>query len=59
MARSYHWELWGKHFRNSGNFSGTTPHDALMILLLFGNWGQILCRLQNALSFREVGRFGH
>ena len=30
MVRSHCWELWG------------TPHDALMILLPFGNWGQIL-----------------
>ena len=37
----YRWVLWGKHFRNVGKFSLTTPHDAQMILLPFGNWGQI------------------
>ena len=42
MVRSYRWELWGKHFRDVGKFSLTTPHDVLMILLPFGNSGQIL-----------------
>ena len=24
---SHRWKLWGKHFRNAGKFSWTTPHD--------------------------------
>ena len=42
MVRSHRWELYAKHFREVRKFSQTTPHDTLMILLPFGNWGQIL-----------------
>ena len=41
-GRTYGAFLQRKHFCNVGKFLWTTPHDALMILLLFGNWGQIL-----------------
>ena len=42
MAHSDCRELWGKHFHDVGKFSWTTPHTALMIVLPFGNWSQIL-----------------
>ena len=46
---SAYFELWGKHFCDIGKFSWTTPHDPLMILLLFSNWGQICCPVGDVL----------
>ena len=43
MVRSHRWELWGKHFRNVGKF--------LIILLPFGNWGQILLRVVQLVTY--------
>ena len=44
-------EIMGKTFENIATSESSCEHDALMILLPFGNWSQILIRVAQLVTY--------